>query len=86
MPLQWNFFVKSDENFKKHIKVCDAKEGITYSFNNGEILFFQDKFKFSSDVPFTVYFDFETTTGDTVILIQKCLLWAIFKYIIFILA
>ena len=73
-PYCETLFVKSDENFKKYIKVCDAKEGITSSFNNGEILFFQDKFKYLSDVQFTVYIDFETTIGDTVILIQKCLL------------
>ena len=50
---------------KNHIQACTAKEGITYCFNNGEIISFQDNFKCLGDVPFTVYFDFETTTGDT---------------------
>ena len=48
------------------MKVCAAKGGITYCFNNGEMISFQDNFKFLSDVPFTVYLDFETSTGDTV--------------------
>ena len=61
-----NFFAKNDENMKKHIQVCTAKEGITYCFNSGEIICFQDNFKCLGDAPFTVYFDFETTTGDSV--------------------
>lgn len=48
------------------MKVCAAKGGITYCFNNGEMISFQDNFKFLSDVPFTVYLDFETSTGVTV--------------------
>ena len=50
---------------KKHIQVCAAKEGTTYWFKNGVIIFFQDNFKYLGDVPFMVYFDFETTTGDS---------------------
>ena len=59
---------------KKLTQVCRAKEDITYCFNNREIISFQDNFKYLGDVPFTVYFDFEATTGDTVFLTQKCLL------------
>ena len=51
---------------KKHLQVCAAKEGIIYSFDNGQIITFQDNFKYLGDVLFTVYFDFETTTGDSV--------------------
>ena len=51
---------------KKHTHVCAAKGGITYCFNNGEIISFQDNFKYLGDVPFTVYIDFEKTTGDIV--------------------
>ena len=40
-----------------------AREGITYAFDNGQILNYQDNFKYLGDLPFTVYFDFETTTG-----------------------
>ena len=61
-----NFFAKSNEKIKKHTQVCAAKEGITYCFNSGEIISFQDNLEYLGDIPFTVYFDFETTTGDTV--------------------
>ena len=46
---------------KHHIKICAAKEGITYCFDNGNIISFQDNFKYLGDVPFAVYFDFEIT-------------------------
>ena len=51
---------------KHHIKICAAKEGITYCFDNGNIISFQDNFKYLGDAPLTVYFGFEITTGDTV--------------------
>ena len=51
---------------KKHLTICAAREGITYSFDNGQIINFQDNFKYLGDVPFTVYFDFKITTGDSV--------------------
>ena len=51
---------------KKNIQFCTVKEGITYCFNSGEIICFQDSFKYLGDAPFTVYFDFVTTTGDSV--------------------
>ena len=66
-----NLFAKNDKKIKKHIQVCAVKEGITYCFNNGEIISFKDNFKYLGDVPFTVYFDFETTTGDTVFFYSK---------------
>ena len=58
-------FAKSKENMKKHLSVCSANERITYAFNNGQILNYQDNFKYLGDLPFTVYFDFETTTGNS---------------------
>ena len=63
-PYCENVFAKTEENMKHHIKICTAKEGITYCFDNGNIISFQDNFRYLGDVPFTVYFDFETTTGD----------------------
>ena len=56
---------------KRHVHVCAAKEGITYCFNNGEVISFQDNIKYLGDVPFTVYFDFETITGGTVLFDPK---------------
>ena len=51
---------------QKDLPICAAKEGITYSFDNAQIIDYQDNFKYMGDVPFSVYFDFETTTGDAV--------------------
>ena len=59
---------------EKHNKVCAAKEGIIYTFDNRKIISFQDNFKFLGYVPFTVYFDFETTTDDVVFLDPKMFL------------
>ena len=42
------------------------KEALPVFFNNGQIITFQDNFKYLGDIPFTIYFDFETTTGDSV--------------------
>ena len=61
-----NLFTKNDEKMKKHVQVCAAREGITYIFENGLIISFQDNFKYLGDIPFTVYFDFEITTRASV--------------------
>ena len=58
-----NFFAKNEENMKTHMFICSAREGITYAFNNGQILNYQDNFKYLGDLPFVVYFDFETKTS-----------------------
>ena len=44
-PYCENIFAKSKQNMKNHIRVCTAKEGFTYCFNNGEIISLQDSFK-----------------------------------------
>ena len=64
-------FAKNDEVMKEHLRICKEREGITYSFDNGQIITFQDNLEYLGDAPFTVYFDFETTTGDSVFFIQK---------------
>ena len=61
-----NFFVKNDEKMKKFI--C-----LTFSFDNGKIIDYQDHYKNLCDLPFPVYYDFETTTGSVVFLMQKCM-------------
>ena len=61
-----NFFAKNDDAMKNHLSICGVKEGITCSFDNGQILDYQDNFKDQGDLPFSVYFDFETTTGNAV--------------------
>lgn len=61
-----DFFSKTNHNIKKHLSVVSAKGSITYSFDNGQIVNFQDNFKYLGDVPFPVYFDFKTATGKSV--------------------
>lgn len=54
-----------------HLSVCAAKAGVTYSFDNGKIIDYQDNYKFMGDIPFSVYFDFDTTTGSVVFFLCK---------------
>ena len=56
---------------KTHTDVCPAMENITYCFRNGEIVSFQDNFRYLGNVQFTVYFDFKTTTANAVIFDPK---------------
>lgn len=35
----------------KHLKICAANEGIVFNFDNGDIISFQDNFKYLGDVP-----------------------------------
>ena len=62
-----NFFAKNYDQMQKHLSICTAKEGITYSFDNSQIKDYQDNCKYIADLPFTVYFDFETATGNSVV-------------------
>ena len=66
-----DFFAKNEEAMKKHLTICAAREGITYSFDKGQIMNFPDNFKYLGGVPFTVYFDFETATGDSIFFDSK---------------
>ena len=62
-----SFLAKNDEAMKRHLSICAAREGITYAFDNGQVITFQDNFKYLGDVSFTVYFNFEAaTTSDSV--------------------
>ena len=57
-----------------HLSICAAKEGITYSFDNNQIIDYQDNYKYMGDLPFSVYFGFETTTGNAVFFDSKMFL------------
>ena len=61
-----NYFVKSPEKMKKHLFFCSGKAGFTFSFNNGKTIDYQDQYKNLGDVPFGIYYDFETTAGSIV--------------------
>ena len=51
---------------KKHLSICSGKAGFTFSFDNGKIVDYQDHYRSLGDLPFSIYHDFETTTGSVV--------------------
>ena len=61
-----NYFVKSEKKMKEHLSCCSSKVGFTFSFDNGKVIDYQDHFSNLGDLPFAIYFDFETTTGSVV--------------------
>ena len=55
-----NFLLeKIDKNIK--IESCSGVPGVVYNFNNQNIVTFEGNFKSKGDLPFALYFDFETT-------------------------
>ena len=40
---------------------CSGRAGVNYNFNNQNLISYQDNFHAKGDVPFVIYFDFETT-------------------------
>ena len=46
---------------KRHIQNCTGKPGTNYNFNNQCLISYQDNFGKKVDLPFVIYFDFETT-------------------------
>ena len=57
-----NKFMKRKGKAENHLKVCSGKPGIVYNFCSQTLTSFEDNFKSKGDVPFTIYFDFETTS------------------------
>ena len=79
-----DFFVKSKEQMKKHLPMCSAKERITYAFDNGQILNYQDNFRHLSDFHFTVTNqNFETTTGGNSGLVFFLFCFVLFCFVLF---
>ena len=56
------FFCKKDKHLR-HFKVCTSKPGITYNFCTKTLCSYEDNFKSKGDIPFSIYFDFETTAS-----------------------
>ena len=52
------FFVQRKN--EKHLENCCSKPGVLYKFNNQNVQTFEDNFRFMGEVPFSVYFDFES--------------------------
>ena len=72
VPYCNNFFIKSKEKMQKHILCCAGQAGFSFSFDNRKIINYQDNFNKIGDLPFSVYYNFETTTGSAVFLTRKC--------------
>ena len=45
---------------KKHIKNCSGVPGAIYNFNTKSLISLQDNLNSKGDIPFVMYFDFET--------------------------
>ena len=57
-----NKFFRQKHKKENHVKVCSGKPGIVYNFYSQTLTSFEDNYKAKGDVPFTIYFDFETTS------------------------
>ena len=51
---------------QQHITTCAGQAGFSYSFDNGRVINYQDNYKKIDNLPFALYYDFETTTGSVV--------------------
>ena len=54
------FFARPDK-YKQHIEHCSEVSGIVYSFNNQNLVTFEDNLGYKGDLPAVAYIDFETT-------------------------
>ena len=54
------FFLREDRH-KRHVEKCAGIPDIVYNFNTKNLITFQDSFNAKGDLPFVMYFDFETT-------------------------
>ena len=54
------FFIEKIRH-ARHMENCTGKPGVIYNFNNQCLISYQDNFKNKGDLPFIIYFDFETT-------------------------
>ena len=46
----------------KHLSVCTGMPGIVYNFCTQNLVSFEDNFGSKGDLPFAIYFDFETAS------------------------
>ena len=67
------FFVKSEKNMKEHLSCCSGKAGFTFSFDNRKVIDYEDHYNNLGDMPFSIYLDFETTTGNVFFFMQRCM-------------
>ena len=58
-----NKFFVDRKSLERHLNVCEYMSGIAYKFENQSMQIFFDNIKFMGDLPFSIYFDFQTTLG-----------------------
>ena len=51
---------------KEHLLCCSGRAGFMYVSDNAKIIDYQYNYKRLGDLPFMIYYDFETTTGSVV--------------------
>ena len=59
------FFIEK-KSLERYMNACGYFPGIIYKFENQNIQTFSGNIKFIRDLPFSTYFDLETTTGKEV--------------------
>ena len=64
-------FISLKKHFKKNFQCYSQIPGVAYKFENTSFTSYKDNFKFMCDLPFVVYFDFETTTSSSLFLDNK---------------
>ena len=71
-----NYFVKTFEELQKHISCCSGKVGFEFSFDNGKLIDYQDHYSNLGDVPFSVYYEFETFFDEKMYVVSYCMIIA----------
>ena len=66
MSLLQQLFCKKYQKNENHLSCCAGRAGFTFSFDNGKIIDYQNHYKNLGDVSFSIYYEFETTTGSIV--------------------
>ena len=56
-----NKFFEIKKNCMRHMDNCSGSPGVIYDFNNQNLISYQNNFRTKGDLPFVIYFDFETT-------------------------
>ena len=64
-PYYQNFFLESEERMGTHVKCCASQAGYSLVFDQS-VVNYQENFNKIGDLPFSVYYDFETTTGSAI--------------------
>ena len=71
------FFIER-KSLVRHLKICGRIPGIIYKFENQNIQTFFDNTQFIGDLPFVIYFDFKTTSGQKIYNFEEdCLLYPV---------